>query len=84
MGLKTALHTLLIFGIKQAYACLFGGWLLLVIVVSAFWYPFHGLYRYDFLFSQTTLNDARAQLIRARYDMRVSRAQIEALIGRDL
>ena len=38
----------------------------------------------DVLTSQTTLNDARAQLIRARYDMRVSRAQIEALIGRDL
>jgi len=38
----------------------------------------------DVLTSQATLNDARAQLIRARYDMRVSRAQIEALIGRDL
>jgi len=50
MDLKTALHTFLVFGIKQAYACLFGGWLLLVIVVSAFWYPFHDLYRYDFLF----------------------------------
>lgn len=50
MGFKTALHTFLVFGIKQAYACLFGGWLLGVIVVTAFWYPFHGLYRYDFLF----------------------------------
>ena len=50
MGFKAALHTFLVFGIKQAYACLFGGWLLLVIVGSAFWYPFHGLYRYDFLF----------------------------------
>jgi len=50
MNLKTALHTFLIFGIQQAYACLFGGWLLFVIVGSAFYYPFHGLYRYDFLF----------------------------------
>src|SRR5690349_13667303 len=50
MRLKTAAHIFLVFGLKQAYACLFGGWLLGVIVVTAFWYPFHGLYRYDFLF----------------------------------
>ena len=50
MRFNTALHTFLIFGLKQAYACLFGGWLLFMIVASAFWYPFHGLYRYDFLF----------------------------------
>ena len=50
MGFRAALHTFLVFGIKQAYACLFGGWLLCVIIGSAFWYPFHGLYRYDFLF----------------------------------
>ena len=50
MAFKTAQHTFLIFGIKQAYACLFGGWLLTVILITAFWYPFHGLYRYDFLF----------------------------------
>ncbi|HEX7965668.1 MAG TPA: DUF817 domain-containing protein [Gammaproteobacteria bacterium] len=50
MRLKTALHLFLVFGLKQAYACLFGGWLLGVIVLTAFWYPFPGLYRYDFLF----------------------------------
>ena len=50
MRLKAAAHGFLMFGLKQAYACLFGGWLLGVIVVTAFWYPFHGLYRYDFLF----------------------------------
>src|SRR5690242_20295734 len=50
MPLKSALQLLLVFGLKQAYACLFGGWLLGVIVLTAFWYPFHGLYRYDFLF----------------------------------
>jgi uncharacterized membrane protein YoaT (DUF817 family) len=47
---KTALHMFLVFGLKQAYACLFGGWLVGMIVLTAFWYPFHGLYRYDFLF----------------------------------
>ena len=47
---RTALHTFLVFGVKQAYACLFGGFLLAVIVLTASWYPFHRLYRYDFLF----------------------------------
>ena len=38
----------------------------------------------DVLTSQTQLNDARAALIRARYDQRVARAQLEALVGRGL
>jgi len=38
----------------------------------------------DVLASQSQLNNARAALIRARYDQRVARAQLEALIGRDL
>ncbi|MDQ3950042.1 MAG: TolC family protein, partial [Gemmatimonadota bacterium] len=38
----------------------------------------------DLLTSQTTLNNARAALIQARQDYRVARAQIEAIIGRDL
>jgi outer membrane protein len=38
----------------------------------------------DVLTSQTQLNQAQADLIQARYDYRVARAQIEALIGRDL
>ncbi len=38
----------------------------------------------DLLTSQTQLDDARAALIRARYDQRIARAQIEALAGRDL
>ncbi|HSC46765.1 MAG TPA: DUF817 family protein, partial [Gammaproteobacteria bacterium] len=50
MSFQAAFHQFLVFGLKQAYACLFGGWLLGIIVVTAFWYPFHGLYRYDFLF----------------------------------
>jgi outer membrane protein len=38
----------------------------------------------DLLSSQTTLDNARAALIQARLDYRVARAQIEAIIGREL
>lgn len=38
----------------------------------------------DVLTSQAQLNQARSALIQARYDARVAKAQIEALIGRDL
>jgi Outer membrane protein len=38
----------------------------------------------DVLTSQTQLDQARTSLIRARYDYRVAKAQLEALIGRDL
>lgn len=38
----------------------------------------------DLLTSQLTLNQAQAALIQARYEARVVRAQIEALIGRQL
>ena len=38
----------------------------------------------DLLTSQTQLAQARAQLIQARYDARVARATLEALIGREL
>ena len=38
----------------------------------------------DLLTSQSQLNQARAALIQARQDYRIARAQIEAVIGRDL
>lgn len=38
----------------------------------------------DVLTSQATLNQARAALIQARYEARVAKAQIEALVGQDL
>lgn len=38
----------------------------------------------DVLTSQTQLAQSRRDLIRARYDQRVARAQLEALVGRDL
>ena len=39
-----------LFGLKQAYACIFGGFLLAVMVVTRYWYPFDSLHRYDFIF----------------------------------
>jgi uncharacterized membrane protein YoaT (DUF817 family) len=38
------------FGFKQAWACVFGGLLLLGIVATGLWYPDVPLARYDFLF----------------------------------
>ncbi|HJR67198.1 MAG TPA: TolC family protein [Gemmatimonadaceae bacterium] len=38
----------------------------------------------DLLTSQTELNNARAALIQARYDYRIAKAQLEALVGRAL
>lgn len=39
-----------LFGLKQAWACLFAGILLFFILLTQIWYPFESLYRYDFLF----------------------------------
>jgi outer membrane protein len=38
----------------------------------------------DVLASQTTLDQARRDLIRARYDQRVAKAELEALVGKSL
>ncbi|MAK90170.1 MAG: hypothetical protein CMI13_02895 [Oleibacter sp.] len=38
------------FGLKQAYACLFGGFMLGLMLITHFWYPLEGLHRYDFIF----------------------------------
>jgi outer membrane protein TolC len=38
----------------------------------------------DALTSQTTLNQARLSLIQARFNYRVAKAQLEALVGREL
>jgi outer membrane protein len=38
----------------------------------------------DVLSSQTTLSQARALLIQARFDARVAKAQIETLTGKDM
>lgn len=53
-GMKTTLRSLLnefwLFGLKQAYACMFGGFLLAIMLITSVWYPIEGLHRYDFIF----------------------------------
>lgn len=44
------LREFLIFGLKQAWACLFAAVLLAAMLITQIWYPFGGLERYDFLF----------------------------------
>ena len=39
-----------IFGIKQAYAAIFGGYLLCVMAITHYWYPLETLHRYDAIF----------------------------------
>ena len=49
--LVRGLTEFLVFGIKQAWACLFGGLLLAAILLTGVWYPEDvALARYDFLF----------------------------------
>lgn len=51
MTIKTVLYELWLFGLKQASACIFGGFLLAVMVVTNYWYPLgEWLHRYDFIF----------------------------------
>lgn len=48
--LKLFLHDFWLFGLKQAWACIFGALLLAAILATSFWYPADApLYRYDFL-----------------------------------
>lgn len=39
-----------VFGLKQAWACLFGGLMLAMILVTTFWWPDNGIDRYDVFF----------------------------------
>lgn len=48
--MRAFLHEFWWFGCKQAWACLFGGLLLALILGSALWYPFTAIARYDALF----------------------------------
>ncbi len=50
-GFYGALVEFLVFGLKQAWACLFGGAMLALIIATRLWWPADaGLARYDFLF----------------------------------
>ncbi len=44
-----------VFGVKQARACLFGGFLLSLMVITKYWYPVEGIHRYDFIFLSAVL-----------------------------
>ncbi len=48
--MKTFLHEFWIFGMKQAWACLFGGLILALIIGTKIYYPLESIARYDFLF----------------------------------
>lgn len=50
MPIKKIILEFWIFGLKQANASIFGGFLLLVMVVTKFWYPLDSIHRYDFIF----------------------------------
>ncbi len=45
-----AVYEFWIFGLKQAYACIFAGLFLGFIILTHFYYPISFIYRYDFLF----------------------------------
>lgn len=48
--LKRFIYEFWIFGLKQANACIFGGFLLMIMIVSKYWYPLEFIHRYDFIF----------------------------------
>lgn len=50
MNIKTIAYEFWLFGLKQAYASIFGGFLLLLMVVTSIWYPLESIHRYDFIF----------------------------------
>lgn len=51
MSISHLLSDFYTFTYKQAYACIFWGFLLTMIIVTRYYYPLEGiLYRYDFLF----------------------------------
>lgn len=64
-GLSGAAVEFLVFGLKQAWACLFGGALLGLIMATRFWWPADtGLNRYDFLFVAALAIQAAMLLLR--------------------
>ena len=48
--MKNFIKEFWIFGLKQANACVFGGFLLALMFISKYWYPFEAVHRYDFIF----------------------------------
>lgn len=50
MNIRVFIHEFVLFGIKQASASIFGGFLLAIMLITSFWYPLETLHRYDFIF----------------------------------
>ena len=55
VNVKGFLEEFWYFGLKQAYACLFGGFLLAVMILTRYWYPLEFIHRYDFIFLSAIL-----------------------------
>jgi uncharacterized membrane protein YoaT (DUF817 family) len=47
---KSAVSEFFVFGLKQASACMFGGFLLSIMLITKLWYPLESIHRYDFIF----------------------------------
>ena len=50
MSSTVLIKEFILFGIKQAYASIFGGFLLLIMIITHYWYPLESIHRYDFIF----------------------------------
>jgi uncharacterized membrane protein YoaT (DUF817 family) len=50
MNISVFIKEFWIFGLKQANASLFGGFLLFVMLITSLWYPLESIHRYDFIF----------------------------------
>ncbi|WP_444942108.1 DUF817 domain-containing protein [Microbulbifer sp. ZKSA004] len=48
--MKRYIREFWLFGLRQAYACIFGGFLLGIMIVTNYWYPLESIHRYDFIF----------------------------------
>ncbi|MEQ8787117.1 MAG: DUF817 domain-containing protein [Pirellulaceae bacterium] len=64
LDLKTFAWEFWLFGIKQARACVFGGYLLFWMLLTSLWYPITSLPRYDLLFILAILFQAILLLFR--------------------
>ena len=53
-----------LFGLKQGYACLFGGFLLAMMLITSIWYPLEVIHRYDFIFIAAILFQVALLLLR--------------------
>ncbi|WP_444944510.1 DUF817 domain-containing protein [Microbulbifer sp. ZKSA006] len=50
VDVKRYIYEFWLFGLRQAYACMFGGFLLGIMIVTSYWYPLESIHRYDFIF----------------------------------